>query len=269
MLLNEKNYILQNKHILKSIEKRFLSIKENGINKTDISLIVQGLRKLFNVEISEFNIVSDKSILIRVFPAREELEGHALKIVETKKYIRLEKATNIVIEIGKNVLFHKNITPEEITAGILHEVGHLFNRDIETFIDKIFSIIYYFLRPILDWLPQIFSIALFVTVLYLKMLEKYIMNHDMKLEIKADSFAVMNGYGDSLASLLDKLVLVEEKRLKDSSNKKFIISEVLKQVVTRKKSILEIIEAELLETTDPYVKKVLTEQVNKLKAYQK
>ena len=116
------------------------------------------------------------------------------------------------VEIDKRILSgasNLSFTSKELTALLLHEVGHIvYSNSIPQRISRVMRLEYaranIGTKQLLK--DKIFSQILSIPILSACMYDNYRTKDNIKEELKADVFAVKMGYGDELDSALNKLI---------------------------------------------------------------
>lgn len=115
---------------------------------------------------------------------------------------------NWTLEIDSNIFDDKivNLTAEELTALVLHEIGHVVNTNaIPTKINKVLK---YKIATSPITTKAIMSNNKFIKFLYLPIISGCTFNKNrasLKNELRADNFVVKMGYGNQLISAVDKI----------------------------------------------------------------
>lgn len=219
---------------LKYIEECLLNIKSNidvGSNLEAISRTLNRQYKKFKC--SEVAIVktirTDVFFGMRVYPIKKSLdiitdilvgflknpEGLTKENLERNldKYfskLKPDQKIEYIVEIDDRILtdIAMNIGADELTAILLHEVGHVVN-EFDEYIRRIcynFSLTLIKYSTYLSFLPKM-VVKGNRYLLYLYIINSFTnMGYGVKSERKADSFAVDNGYGNELASALNKMM---------------------------------------------------------------
>lgn len=250
-------------------------------------LVDEHLKKLEKALKSDFNIDCQIKILydkrysnyffgMRVYPSEEELKRIALKIVESKDKtsIKFEKCKNVLIEIDPDLLWNKDInaTPREITAVLLHEIGH-----------KIYSneYIYYYITRLnikygvdLGSLTAMIAAKLFVPLIIIGLLAVYNVSSIVfsKMvyingEKDADSLPTKFGYGEDIFTLLDRINKMYNYS-KENEEKLNLIERfnrwVFKKtdnIEIRKRSIIRVLKQDLKEADSEEQAEIIRSQI--------
>ena len=271
-LLNERMYKLQS-------AIQFDECFDNILKGKNIE---QQLIKLERLLKDEFNI--DAKIKIpkrspkelygmRVYPSKEELKRMALEVIETKKGLKFVKCKGVVIEIDRKLLNPKiGITNRELTAILLHEIGHKIYSN-----DHIKEYNEYLRRAAIasigGWSIIIFATTTLASAIIISSLLSFYHNINTRIlsdntEIKADSLPVKYGYAVEISSSLKKLSNWNKpkKNKKDVKTFRFLkrAFESLSHLGVRRNQIPELLKQELKEADSEYQKKIIMEQLKKL-----
>ena len=270
-LLNERMYKLQS-------AIQFDECFDNILKGKNIE---QQLIKLERLLKDEFNI--DAKIKIpkrspkelygmRIYPSREELRRMALEVIETKKGLKFVKCKGVVIEIDRKLLNPKiGITNRELTAILLHEIGHKIYSN-----DHIKEYNEYLRRAVIaeigSWI-MIFATTSAVSAIIITSLSLFYHNINTRIlsdntEIQADSLPVKYGYAVEISSSLKKLSNWNKpkKNKKDVETFRFLkrAFESISHLGVRRNQIPELLKQELKEADSEYQKKIIMEQLEKL-----
>jgi hypothetical protein len=218
--------------ILKKIDKDFAELKKDNrnvqIKKDIISNIKEftGIKSvLFSVKKDYFNasvipvynraLSLDLLTVCKKFEAGESISD--LNVVEEpSKYI-----DKLVIIFGNTLI--KQFTPRELTAILLHELGHGYihtsnlPRLLVTLFDKVGRVGGLITNSILWFLKILtFNVSLFFTMIF-ALITRTATFFEHQGEFKADQFAAKYGYGDEMIKILYKFHNFSKKE-KDKQN---------------------------------------------------
>lgn len=219
---------------LRYIDECFLNIK-SGI---DVNENLDSIKRTVNREYSNFicseiaivpTIRTDVFFGMRVYPIKNSLDVVTNVLVgflndpekltkdnleyNINKYfnkLNVDQKIEYIIEIDGRMISDKamNVSPEEMTSILLHEIGHIvyeFNENIKRICYN-FSLTLIKYNAYLSFLPKM-RIKGNRYLLYLYIINSFTnMGYSLKYEKKADSFAVINGYGNELTSVLNKIL---------------------------------------------------------------
>lgn len=208
--------------VAQKIDRRFLEIDnlfketklQTKIGQVNSSLIKieKKLQAIFNIDIrlqadyigTEVNNV----VCIPIFKKNQSF---------TKK-LSLDNIDSINIILGYNIISMN--TPSELTAIILHEIGHISN-SLEGF--------QLWINQTLLRLDPISSLLTLIPIIggifFLLRLGGFKLTSRIK-EYKADTYAVKHGYGDELMSALNKINKINIKHNKETTIFKKIVSSI-------------------------------------------
>lgn len=268
---------------LTQIEASIAKIQENK----DVDKNLELIRKMIN---HEFKIDCDRIFLVQnkiggyffglhVFPSRADLPKIADVIIKVDERVQFERCQGCVIELDSKLIYDLGATPEEITAGLLHEVGHRIYKKDDMIRTKF---------KFLSNLGKVAGTISFVArklapvkfLLYLAILNAFSNSADYWLNLKneknADSFAVKYGYGPQLYSLLDKISgagtisipFTTNSKNKDSSENDLMNWTVrnMMDFSFRKKDIKRQLENQIRDGGSLYTKEVLQAQIIEINA---
>ena len=202
-----------------SIETGFEKYLIDKDSKVLCSYLEAGLHKLISKSFHITIVNNDRKepfFAMRVFPDVMWIEDTCRRIISNDKVALLDiyQAWSDIpkweIEIDAQIFnrFELTLNPKELTAILLHEIGHVLmsgepvERFYRTFLEcQLMS--KSDIRPIQKALYFIYSLALSVSCLQ----KSYMSKHDgIKIELKADRYVLTKGYGEYLISALDKIV---------------------------------------------------------------
>lgn len=201
---------------LKTIENAFRVLLEDPQSKTGVSLIEEALtecfKDTFTVRVVPYN-PSEPVFVMSVFPEVDTLS----KIIDIvthgteKSYSAIqklwEKNTKWTIEIDEYTLRHLGpITERELTALLLHEIGHtICSNAIST---RIVTILQYEYAQTKMRNKLLLRDKIFRSIMALPILNACVSDQkgsSIKEEIKADGFVKRMGYVQDLISVLRKI----------------------------------------------------------------
>lgn len=201
------------------IERCFNNIKlEKDVDK-NIKLIENAIKREYDIKI-KISIIENKNNTffgMTVYPHMSEIEFITKMMLENGTVKEIEKAhrefmstTEKVVEIDSLLLYDQNLntTSGEITAILLHEIGHVIASD--TMVHRFKRAKEYMLAKFDSRVRKIMTsnpIATKIMVLPMTQIYSNQFNVQLLNEQKADNFAVREGYGEELYSVLGKLVI--------------------------------------------------------------
>lgn len=162
----------------------------------------------FSIEIKYVGIYSDNFIVI------PELKPSG-KLTTTQDLVKLGHIKKLNFIIGMDLIV--DATPRELTAILLHEIGH-----VTTHISNSIIVLHNILKPINSISNVLSRIPILGTVLFpIIIITSRSLNWTQHVfEYNADKFAVKYGYGDELAKLIHRWD-THEKNQNTFSNKRF------------------------------------------------
>ena len=206
------------KEAFKSIDDAFLVLQEDKASETGKKIIKDSLNEIFDVEFDiEIIPVNDNSPLfvMSVFPEKSVVSKIISSVttnsgnIETiKKLWSQNKKWTLEIDeriLNKNVI---NCTNRELTALVLHEIGHVVCTN--SIPSRISTIIQYEIakskleNKILA-ADKLFSKILALPILNACVSDSRKSDKPLSVEIKADNFAKKMGYQQELLSVLKKI----------------------------------------------------------------
>lgn len=203
-----------NKSQFTAIEGAFKVLKENPNSTAGIDIIKESLEACFpyKFEIHVVNNPNDPPFIMSVFPEIGMVDRiiRAVNDGSPSKDIRIlwEKNTNWVIEIDQRILSNLIFTEKELTAILMHEVGHVTVSG--SIPNRVGMILKYELAKTSLHNKILLKEKIFRNLLSLPILDACVSDRKLdakgiKEEIKADHFAAKMGYKEDLSSALTKL----------------------------------------------------------------
>lgn len=202
-----------------NIDSAFASIKESKSNRSSaLRTIKANLKSTFNKSIDVTIIDSGKKdnfFIMSIYPDESTLDAVVDAIINGKEDDIIKKvwseSDKWTIEIDDRVITGSvvELTSKEITALLLHEIGHIvYSNSIPQRISKVMKLEYgranMKLKELLK--NKAFSQILRLPILHACEYDNYRTKAHIKKELKADVFVVKMGYGDELEQVLDKLI---------------------------------------------------------------
>lgn len=252
--------------------------------KKDIAANLEVIRKMLNME---FKASCEKVYLttnetqshffgIHVFPSKRELYKIADKVVRIDEKIQFENCSEFIIELDSKLVYHVGATAREITAAILHEIGHkVYSKEAQIRAKVMFMSSTMKYAGIVGGFVKIVSplkFLLFTAILitFSNSLNSYLKFKD---ELDADSFAIKYGYGVDLHSLLTKLTRDKGHSMNQASRgqsdeERAIMKWSLRNIMEfslRRGNIIKELEAQVREEPSEYGKEILAEQLNQIR----
>ena len=233
----------------------------------DLSKIAKSLKKEFNLD-CEIDIVEDDSKFygMRVYPSQEEIKKMAIVIIDKdNEGLQFESCKEVVIEIDSKLI--DMATPREMTAVLIHEVGHKAvnskeSQNLKKLVVAEMAIAGIVTIPLMLIGAFIMMISLLLTVAFAYPTLLLLKN---KVESDADSLSVKYGYGDSLWTFINKIdknLVIDEKQ----DNKRLVKFSLERAIHfgVRKNEIRKNILEEIKVSKSPYEKEVLENQLKVL-----
>lgn len=196
--------------------EKFLIEKDKKTLYAYINATLQKITgKIFHVKIVNRDR-KEPFFAMRVFPSVSAIESICRKIISMEKpnLMDIYKAWSVIpeweLEIDEQIFnrYELNLNPKELTAILLHEVGHVVmsgepvERFYRTFLECQ-AMANSSTRPLQKTLYYVYAMALSVACLQKSYLQR---NDGIKIEMKADRYVLSKGYGEYLLSALDKIM---------------------------------------------------------------
>lgn len=265
---------LTRQRILKDIELSFENIKREESVHQSLRSIKLALGKL-GIGVTEITIVpseKDDFFGMSVFPQESVADKIVDCMINNKPLQAYEEIwmnnNNWIIEIDNKLLYDTklNANPAEITAALLHEVGHtIYSNTIPQKLHKTMSLTYIQLpvkvKKILGIEKRSFR-KIFLPVVAQASLNP---SYSLKKEIEADKYVIKMGYAEPLDSLLQKILMtygsrfVECDAVEQEKNLKVACNWSAQQVIeiqNRKDTLKSSIDHVSLITPSKYVKSI-------------
>lgn len=200
------------------VEECFKNIQQEKEVSKNIKLIENAIKREFDIKL-EISIIDNKKQFFGmcVYPSPDEINMLTKMLLDTnvkmadveKVHIEFMTKGNHIVEIDSMLLYDHNLnaSPGEVTAILLHEIGHIiasnsivcrFERAKEYITIK-FDNKTRKLVPILPFIKNVFNIAT------LQIFSNHF-NAQLAKERKADELAFKEGYGEELSNILGKLI---------------------------------------------------------------
>lgn len=214
--------------ILKDIEEAFGEIKRKQDIESNLRSINMSLGKL-GIKIKTITIVpaeNDEFFGMSVYPSHAVADRMVQCMIDKKPMKAYEEIwvsiDDWIIEIDSKLLYDQklNTNPQELTAALLHEIGHtIYSNSIPEKLHKTMS--YTFLS-----LPSEIRIILkngnkSFKSLFHPMVAQASRNvsYSLKKELDADKYVVKMGYGQGLETLLQKILMVYGSNFVDNTDR--------------------------------------------------
>ena len=244
MLLNEVSEFAPDK--LREMEETFAALKKSSNNKKARLQLLQQVKdftKIHDVVIfidTEFNLgvvtkYKDVELLsiAKSFLMMFSEKNPPLYNKKLRKLKHVEESSEnieiVYIFIGKPML--KVLTPKELVAVLLHELGHVYSTSTEIPNNILVLLKSILVRPIKLFDSDKDSIISRLTFLYTMTVSIFI--HGITFtqhigEYQADNFALKYGYGDELITALNKFKTREKVKKRNVGKAKTIIKSIVK-----------------------------------------
>lgn len=275
-----------NRNMINDIEASFQLLKEDKSNLEAIDKIKKSLESglpdfVFNISVTPIEKNErDLYFIMSVFPDESTVDKIITSITNDDTDIQaiqrlwqLNKVWNI--EIDERILQDKPIgfTPSELTAMLLHEIGHIV---ISTSIPSRVSIIIKY-----ELLKSKFSNRMmlrdkiFRSILSIPILDACVSDYtrtisSIKDEVEADSFAAKMGYRRDLITALKKVMVVSKSAGQQSVNDKIVsgVRLALSTVSDLEKRNIELSKNRLFgfreEASSQYIKDFVESYIDKI-----
>ena len=206
---------MKNENIL-FVEECIRNIQlEKNVDK-NIKLIQNALKREYKIDL-DIKIIDNKGnqfFGMCVYPHISEIETLTELIMQNGKIDEFEKVhrnmmnTEKVVEIDSLLLYDSNIqaTPAEVTAILLHEIGHVVVGN--TIVNRAKKTREYLLYRIDSKVRGLMNNNFTKSIMMIPMLQIFSnqFNAQLIIEKKADNFAVREGYEEDLFNILNKLI---------------------------------------------------------------
>jgi hypothetical protein len=278
-----------NKQDFQKIEAAFTMLKEQPDAAAPRDIIKDTLNEVFNNKSIfksntkyDFNVSvvsSNKLFVMSVYPERSTIDKivTALANGSDEKVISKLWETNKTwtIEIDKNIIsssqaapgLYIDLSPKELTAMLLHEIGHIMNSN--SIIGRVNLIVKYEIARAGFRVKALANDFAFRNIMSLPILDSCIADKkksgkDLADEIRADKFVTSMGYRNELYNSLKKV----SAKLKSDADKD--LREISSFSVDKLKELDErkdkLVKNDLLrlkeETTSPFLESVLDDTIN-------
>ena len=270
--------------ILTIIENSFKEIKEKRNILSNLNIIERNINRLFNLNFKVSIVENDTNEFfgMSIYPSSNLIDD--IIIATFKRDVRTQLdgiikmwsfEKNWFLEIDSILLYDKNLNanPSEITAVLLHEVGHVIHsneapqRFVRLIKYSLFNINFH-IRELCknDTIRKLFSLALIESCI-----TKNFNMIQSNTEIIADKHVIKFGYADSLNNFIDKLIASQGNNLVERTDKekdidvKTIIRwtiDNISELEFRKSKLKIAIQSTMLGTPSIYIKTHLKKLVS-------
>jgi hypothetical protein len=294
-LLLEEIY---NRPELTTVDKLFQEIMDNlpsqdfkkPVFKNNLAKISKLMLKVFNVDCKIFlhpAMSNNISFGMRIFPSYEEMKGQFLDAMEkSKEGFKLIDCHNVSIEIDGAFLNHvkkNNGTARELTAVLIHEIGHkvyvkvqkdIYSKEYDLTRGKSVSIRVNRAKIIRNMMSDINPVLMFGNVLMAfigtsSIKDLLSIKYYSEREIYSDSLAVSYGYGKEIYNTLT--MLQKEAKAQYQSRPKKIFDwfeKNLNYYYLRRKGVIEFLKKEYKSAKSPLEKETIKKLIDDLLAEQ-
>ena len=215
----------------KNIESCFTELKEKSSNTNSLRNMEKYLKDVFhkNITVQIVNTKpSDTYFVMSIFPDQSTLNKVVECIVNQQPDEMVKKiwdeTENWTIEIDKKIIKGEpiSLTAEELTALVLHEIGHIvYSNALPHRITHVMKLEY--ARASMN-VKALLNNKLFQKLLSLPIVngctyDNYKTKDNIKSELKADVFVTKMGYSDALESALTKFIDSGKDITKDINKK--------------------------------------------------
>lgn len=265
-----------------AIEKSFSSIKSGVAVKENLRKIEIQLNKVFDMQF-HLEVVENQTnefFGMNVYPAVNTMDALVESIIAKDSKIRdseiIWKNNNEwYIEIDSLLISNMSINanPQEMTAVLLHEIGHIvYSNTIPRKIYKILRLkiikLNYQMRALVshEKIRKLFNISIIESCS-----SKNFRSSSVSKETDADKFVIRYGYGEDLDNFIGKLIRIvgnDKVNQSEEASDKDIQSTVnwavlnVKELEFRKKKLKTSLKVEILKTPSLFTKRVIQDIYN-------
>lgn len=261
------------------IESAFQEIKSNpkGNKRQDIETIKRVLSRRYDIKV-EINIVENTGMNffgMSIYPESDIIDKMVDSIIEGTNRVEVldeiwAKNKNWVIDIDSILLYDVslNANPSEITAVLLHEIGHTVHSNAIP--SRVGKVLKYTRMNMSIGVKKILKWTKARRILGLAFIEASsntnFHSSGVSTEIAADRLAIKEGYSQDLSAFINKLISKKGNSLVDRSEKELEneIETVVQWAVTnisqlefRKNVLNRNIKAQMLATRSPFIRDYL------------
>ena len=209
---------------LKTLDNAFKVLMEIPTSRSGMSLITDTLHECFGDEFSGYVVSTPPDVpmfVMSIFPERSTADKIIQSVVNGNTNFSTiqslwEKNTKWTIEIDERIL--KDVfTTRELTAMLLHEVGHLLESKAIT--TRVITVLQYEYAKTSMQNKMLLHTKVFRSIMSLPIINTCIADQkgpNLKEEIKADRYAKKLGYTKDLISAMSKLAKHPKCDLKKS-----------------------------------------------------
>lgn len=208
-----------NKDVFTNMENAFTKLKTSEGDITAASQLADALHTLTGKNfivtvVGERNLAKEECVVMSIYPEESTIDAVINAIVLEQNDSIITKVWNETmkwnIEIDRKILTDKaNLSEKELTALILHEVGHIvYSNTIPARLSRVVRLEYAKSNLVQK---QLLKDTLFGKILSFPILHACNANvnkSNIKTELQADKYAVKAGYGNELKSAMDKVFVL-------------------------------------------------------------
>lgn len=219
------------KERFESIEKAFVDLKAGKNKSMALATIRRNLKATFGKDIDCVIIENknkDNFFIMSVYPDQSTIDEVVEAVVSEKPDEVIRKIWNDAykwtVEIDSRILDGSiiDVTAKELTAFLLHEMGHVvYSNSIPKRISKVMRLEYarasIEVKKLLE--DKLFRQILRLPIIHSCLYDNYKTKSNIKNELKADVFVVKMGYGEDLESALNKLIILSDHKKVGDINK--------------------------------------------------
>ena len=243
MLLNEVSEFAPKK--LREMEATFAALKKSSNNKAARLKLLQQIKdvtKIHDVVIFIDNNLnlgvvikyknSELLSLLKSFAVMFSEEKHPLSNKKLRKMESFEESSDsieiVYLFIGKPML--KLLTPQELVAVLLHELGHVYSTTSDIPNNIMFLLKTILVKPLLNAesiKDRLLSKLIFLYSMLVSLFVRGITFTQHIGEYQADNFALKYGYGDDLITALNKFKINEKIKQNTTSRAKSFMKQLI------------------------------------------
>lgn len=210
--------IVLDKDKFEAIDSAFAKLDDNRKDSAALATIRRNLKAVFQDKDIDVTIVENKGdlFIMSVFPDESAIQTIIDAVVNEKTDEMIRKAWKSTnkwhIEIDSRIFTDKRIsaTSKELTALLLHEMGHIvYSNSIPQRISKVMRLEY--ARANIETKTalkdKLFNCILKLPILNACVFDNYKTKDNIKKELQADVFVVKMGYGEELNTVLQKMLV--------------------------------------------------------------
>lgn len=264
------------------IEKCFMSIKNKVAVNDNLNKISLALKRVFDINCT-LTIVNNNSNTffgMNVFPSISTMDLMIESIIDNQSNMDdvlkiWQKNNDWNIEIDSILLYDMNLNanPQEITAVLLHEIGHVVYSN--TIPQRLYKVIKFKIVKLNYQLRQLISTEKIRKLFNIAIIEScHTKNYrytNIETEKTADKFVIQYGYGGDLDSFINKLIKSQGNSLVNQTDKE-LENEInivvnwtvlnITELEFRKKSLRNALKVEMLKNPSVLTKQVIQDIYN-------